>query len=184
MEACEGSHGRAVEVVKAPHRKGSVAENDVAKRLAQWWRPIEPDARFKRTPKSGGWATAAIRGDFKASGDVMTTAKRWPFTVEVKRREGWSMHTLTQGRASPVWQWWRQCCREADEESRIPMLWLRKNRQPWLIMLPNDLIRPICAPDIDWPGGLKVEGCPIRMTALIEQRFLMIDPRHFLKDPE
>lgn len=170
--------------MKAPHRKGSHAENEVAKRLVMWWRPIEPDARFRRTPKSGGWATAADRGGFKAAGDVMTTAKRWPFTVEVKRHEGWSVHTLTQGRPSPVWQWWRQCCREADEEARIPMLWLRKNRQPWLVMLPHDLIAHIATPDIAWPGGLQIEGCAIRMSVLVESKFLLIDPRHFAREPE
>jgi hypothetical protein len=148
----------------------------------QWWQPIEPGSRFRRTPKSGGWATADVRGDFKASGDVMTTAKRWPFTTEVKRREGWSMHTLVAGRQSPVWEWWRQCCDEAAEEDRIPMLWLRKNRQPWLVLLPHDLVMRLnVAPDIDWPGGLRVADCPVRVAALVEQCFLYLDPRLFVK---
>lgn len=123
--------------------KGARGEIQVAKLLATWWAPIEPDARFKRTPLSGGWGDADTRGGFKVAGDICTTASRWPFTVEVKRREGWTFGTFASGKRSPVWGWWRQCIEQAGEEERIPMLWVRKNRQPWLVLLPERLLVPI-----------------------------------------
>lgn len=125
------------------HRKGPRGEIEVAKLLKKWWAPIEPTARFKRTPLSGGWGDADTRGGFKVAGDICTTAKRWPFTVEVKRREGWKFGTFSAGRRSPIWGWWRQCIEQAAEEDRTPLLWVRKNRQPWLVLAPEALVVPI-----------------------------------------
>ena len=118
-------------------QKGNVAEREVAALIKEWWRKLEPKADFVRTPLSGGWgATKEVRAGFKASGDLMTTATRFPFTVEVKRREGWTMERLTQGKKSPVWSWWRQAQTQADEMDLTPMLWLRKSREDWRIILP------------------------------------------------
>ena len=109
--------------------KGKVAEREVAKMLQEWWRQVEPDCQFVRTPCSGGWSTPQVRTDFRASGDIMTTATAWPFTVEVKRREAWSPRNLIEGRRSPVWGWWKQSQREAIELNCEPMLWLRRNAE-------------------------------------------------------
>lgn len=65
----------------------------------------------------------------------MTTARRFPFAVEVKRREGWSWRELLAGRRSPVWGWWDQACKQADEAHADPMLWFRHNREEWTVMM-------------------------------------------------
>jgi hypothetical protein len=119
--------------------KGNVAEREVAKLIKPWWSAIEPDSLFIRTPLSGGWSDDETRSEFKATGDLMTTSPTFPFDVEVKRRENWDEGTFFAGLPSPVWGWWKQAQRSAmltfGRERRYPMLWLRQNRRPWLVVL-------------------------------------------------
>ena len=115
--------------------KGKIAEREVAALLERWWRLLEPDCRFVRTPQSGGWHGADVRAEFRAAGDIMTTAARFPWCIEVKRREGWAWTPLLAGKASPIWKWWEQTCRDATVVSLLPMLWFRHNREPWTILL-------------------------------------------------
>jgi hypothetical protein len=118
--------------------KGAKAELDVCRTFGDWWGQVEPGCIFVRSPGSGGWGNAKSRGEFEASGDIMTSAKHFPFCVEVKHREGWAESTFRSGRPSPVWGWWRQCQRAADEMGRVPMLWFRRNREAWRVMVPSD----------------------------------------------
>jgi hypothetical protein len=113
--------------------KGKTGEREAAKLLAAWWAPVEPDTKFVSTPQSGGWSTPAIRAAYKAAGDLMTTSELWPFSVEVKRREGWKWSRLLGGLQHPAWDWWEQCTAAAREENRTPLLMFRKNNQPWCI---------------------------------------------------
>jgi hypothetical protein len=115
-------------------RKGSVAEREIASLLQLWWQHLEPECRFVRTPLSGGWGGPEVRAGFRASGDVMTTAQRFPFTVEVKRREV-SFREFLAGRPSPVWSWWRQAQEQAREQGGEPALFFRTNRTPWRLLL-------------------------------------------------
>lgn len=118
--------------------KGKVAEREVAAMLEAWWSPLEPGCRFIRTPQSGGWHSADVRAEFRACADIMTTAHRFPFAVESKRREGWAEKNLLAGRRSPVWGWWRQTLREAAEAGLEPLLLFRKNRRPWWAMVRHE----------------------------------------------
>lgn len=115
--------------------KGSKAEIEIAKRLKAWW-AREEVAEFVRTPLSGGWGGKDLRAGFQASGDVMTTSRIFPFTIEVKRREGWSWLPLLAGKKSPVFGYWKQAVGQAEEQGGIPLLFFRKNREPWWMMLP------------------------------------------------
>lgn len=118
-------------------QKGSVAEREVAELFQAWWRQLEPECRFVRTPLSGGWHGPDVRKGFKASGDLMTTAERFPWTIEVKRREGWSMDRLTSTHkgGSKVWGWWLQAQTQGKEQGSEPMLLLRKSREPWRLIV-------------------------------------------------
>ena len=117
-------------------QKGSKAEREIAVLLAEWWSAVEPDAIWKRTPLSGGWADAGTRAGFNASGDLMTTAKHFPFCVEVKKREAWSVDAFMRSpKKSPVMAWWDQAIVQAAEMSKHPLLIFSKNRQPWRILL-------------------------------------------------
>jgi hypothetical protein len=124
--------------------KGAKAELEVGRLLAPWWQKLEPGAQFIRTPGSGGWRHAK---GFKARGDLMhdpDTCKLFPFTLEVKRREGWSTGVLfgrseaiaaRHGDGSPIWAWWTQTCKSARDDNRRPMMWFRKNHSPWFVMI-------------------------------------------------
>lgn len=123
--------------------KGAVAERECAATLQEWWRQLEPEARFVRTPGSGGWhgkEGADVRASFRASGDVMTTAERFPFGVEVKHREDWSEASWWKAPKyalkSPVMEWWEQARVAADELKAAPLLLFRRNRSDWYALLP------------------------------------------------
>lgn len=120
-------------------RKGKAGEREVAALVQEWWRKLEPEAVFVRTPQSGGWGTPKLRGEFKAAGDLMVAeAPQFPFTIEVKREQGWSPTRFLNGGTSPVWGWWQQVQKAALEEGRVPMLWFRRNRAPWWVLLPHE----------------------------------------------
>lgn len=163
--------------------KGKAAEREVAGLCAAWWSAVEPGCQFASTPGSGGWSTAKMRAAFNVAGDLSTTAKRWPFTVEVKRREGWRDGPLLAGKASPVWGWWAQACKAAAEEQRWPMLWLRRSREPWRVMLPRYVVK---IPAIVWSryptGILRAPGDRFLFPALVEWEALRgLDPAAFAR---
>lgn len=165
------------------HRKGPIGENEVVHLLSDWWGQMEPEAKFKRTPKSGGWGNADVRGDMKVAGDICTTSQRWPFTVEVKRREAWTFGAFCEGRLSPVWKWWRQCIDAAAEEDRIPLLWARKNRRPWIVLAPERLLVPLLIergmePDVVFIKlSARVDDGDIRPACITGTKFLSLPPQ-------
>ena len=174
--------------------KGKVAEREVAAIIKQWWSTVEPKADFVRTPMSGGWGkTREVRAGFKASGDLMTTASRFPFTIEVKRRESWTLSRLVEGRPSPVWQWWRQAQTQGEEMELVPLLWIRRNREPWRIIMPLGFAMEKRLKFFSWTRSESViqhgttrtgdlsecdygEQVPAMMMA---SEFLALSPRHF-----
>jgi hypothetical protein len=134
--------------------KGSVAEREVAALIQEWWRRLEPDAVFVRTPLSGGWGGPTVRKEFQAAGDLMSTSREFPFAVEVKRREGWKLDRVIAGKKSPVWGWWRQCQKAAVEMGKIPQMWMRQNRGLWLVMMPEptaEWMKPVFRWDRTYP---------------------------------
>lgn len=167
--------------------KGRRGEREVAGMCQNWWRKIDKKCEFKRTPLSGGWSTTTIRSHFRACGDIMTTSDNWPFTVEVKRREDWSLNNLFDGKPTAVWQWWIQSTDQANKEKQVPMLWLKRNRVPWLIMLPVIFIDASSSPkpDVYWTritlannGVLYGKLLP---AIYIADRILKISPVKLLK---
>lgn len=166
-------------------QKGNGAEREVAALIKAWWRQVEPKAEFVRTPLSGGWGGPTIRAGFRASGDLMTDAKLFPFTVEVKRREAFSLERLVEGKSSPVWGWWRQAQTQAVEMKAIPMLWLRRNREPWRVMLPVVFLEghtPISIETWWMPGILDGGGIDygdIEPAIMFGESLLGIHPKRF-----
>ncbi len=143
--------------------KGNVAEREVAALIQTWWRQLEPECQVCRTPSSGGWGTPELRGSFRVAGDLATDAKKFPFAIEVKRRERWHLGNFVTGKPSPVWGWWSQCQVAAAEMNAIPMLWVRRSREPWIVVLPTWLAVPyLNLPDFyaDPPPGAG-RGVPV-----------------------
>lgn len=159
--------------------KGAKGELEVASFLTPWWGAIEPGCSFVRSPGSGGWGTAKTRGETKASGDLMPIgASLFPFCIEVKRHENWSDVNLLKGWRSPVWGWWRQCQRAALEVGEVPMLWFRRNRELWQVMIPSSFwsrysaIAPVEVAPYRWnPRALRARvdygaNLPVLMSAM------------------
>jgi len=168
--------------------KGNVAEREVAKLIEGWWRQADPEASFVRTPLSGGWGGPKIRSGFQASGDLMTTSASFPFTTEVKRREAWSLDRLLQGKKSPVWGWWRQAIKQGDEMTAEPMLWLRRNREPWRVLVPWNLMANLLLAGLheesvtEWaPWQLNVHDLAREPVMIYAHDLLKTDPRIFAK---
>jgi len=133
--------------------KGSRGELEVRDLLRAWWAPVEPGLSIERAPSSGGWHAAAA---FRAAGDlVVPRGARFPWSVEVKRREDWSMVSLLRGGQSPVWTWWAQATRDALRNDAWPMLWVRRSREPWIVLV--DARQSSAArvtPDWNWIGDV------------------------------
>ena len=180
-------------------RKGAAAEVEVARLVQAWWRQLPTEAQmvpdggeseFVRTPMSGGWSTKRVRGNFRASGDLSSTSDAWPFCVEVKRREGWSLTMFAKAgkRGSPVWQWWGQCVRGADEEGAIPMLWVRRNRTPWIVMVPDALGRRVMGSayaDLSWGAPEIVAAhnpASVHPIGYLAEKILASDPQKWIDE--
>lgn len=127
---------------RASRDKGARGEREVLAILADWWRKVEPDFVFVRSPGSGGWSHAHA---FKAKGDG--TARRangepstFPFLLEVKRREGFNWDRVVAGKLGPVRGWWEKTVEQARAQGAIPLLVFRKSRHPWHVMAPGLLV--------------------------------------------
>lgn len=120
--------------------KGSRAELDIAQMFSRWCGEV-----VRRTPGSGGWSN----DKFGVTGDLVCSKRKFPFHVEIKHREGWTLDDLVTGvrrdHDKSILQWWVQClesCPRNDSGTGIigdmikePLLVFRRNRQPWLVMV-------------------------------------------------
>lgn len=109
--------------------KGRRGEREVAKLLSKWW-----GSDFVRTPQSGGFSNQKFRNEWNADSDVVTADETFPFSVEVKWREGWSLDHILTAWESPIWDWWEQAKRETAEGKQT-LLVFKKNYQPFFIMM-------------------------------------------------
>ena len=107
---------------KMSKAKGSTYERHIAKKLGAWW-----GEEFQRTPASGGlrW-----KQDNRVCGDIVTPpGSTFPWVVECKKRENWTMDSLLNGSAE-VSKWWKQVTDDAERSGLEPMLIFTRNRQP------------------------------------------------------
>lgn len=114
---------------KNSRTKGNRGELDVAKAFSDWCGEL-----VRRTPMSGGWSNAR----FGVTADLVCTKNAFPFHVEVKHREGWTLDDLVTGvrrdHDKSIVQWWMQCT-DSCPNGKMPVLVFRRNRQPWLVMV-------------------------------------------------
>lgn len=64
---------------------------------------------------------SAVGGD-----DLSNT---FEFAIEIKRHE--------KDSPGEVEKWWKQCLKSASESHKTPVLIYRKNRRPWVVMMPG-----------------------------------------------
>lgn len=64
-------------------------------------------------------------------------ATDYPFSNECKKVEGWNFEQILKG-TGEVTDWWKQCCRDAEQTGKIPLLLFSKNRSPIYFMIPYE----------------------------------------------
>lgn len=109
--------------------KGRRGESQGCAQLKAWW-----GSDFARTPSSGGFKTKKFREDWNAEGDIVTPDETFPFSVEVKWQEEWSLDQILTAPKTKVWDWWEQAKGQTPDD-RLTLLVFKKNRQPWFVML-------------------------------------------------
>ena len=107
--------------------KGSSFERTIAKQLKAWW----GEGSWARTPLSGGWAKGSA---FSVRGDIVTTAKDFPFVVECKHYKKFPLMAAWVGKG-PFWTWWKQALNQAEKLS--PLLVFKANHVPILVATDN-----------------------------------------------
>jgi len=117
-------------------KKGQGAERKLVKLFEKWW-----GTRFFRTPGSGAFATRGFM-DMDLSnmaGDIVTVDKTFPFCVESKKVEGWTLEQMLTSDKTRMHDWWEQTVRETPS-GKIPLLVFTKNHAPlYAMMWPGDL---------------------------------------------
>jgi|SRR5215472_1665656 len=165
---------------KKSKTKGASAERVVCKLLSNWWnfwrQPIDEEPfKFERTPLSGGWAKGSGK-QFGTGADIVCSDPDFPFSVEVKRREGWSEDNFFAGKKSPVWKWINQCETQAMEANKYALLFFRKNRMEWHVAFPAYIASPAHLTPrwkITVPDG---EDIPVTWNVLTAEEFLHTMP--------
>jgi hypothetical protein len=112
--------------------KGGRGERAAAKAFGGWW-----GTDFARTPSSGGFATQRFRDDWNAAGDLVTPDPSFPFCVECKWVEDWSMEQLLRNDGCLIFKWWQQAIGECPAD-KLPFLVFKRNNHPFYCMIEAD----------------------------------------------
>lgn len=130
--------------------KGARGEGQVCTLLKKWW-----GSDFARTPSSGGFKTKKFREDWNAEGDIVTPDETFPFSVEVKWQEEWSLDQLLTAPKNKIWSWWEQAKRETASD-KLPLLVFKKNRNPWFVMMTENGIATAAQTDFMKSSMIRV----------------------------
>lgn len=117
-------------MAKNSKAKGNSYELKTAKLLSEWW-----GGTFSRVPASGGlhWGS-----DHRVAGDIIAAPGLFfPFVIECKNREGWTMEHIMLDIGQPR-EWWSQVVTDARRVKLIPILIFSRNRAKNFIMVPYD----------------------------------------------
>lgn len=115
--------------------KGSNYERGVAKKFTDWWIPKGSEVEFHRAPASGAlqWAS-----DHRVAGDIVPPEGiNFPFVIECKKHEGWTMDHVLLDIGTPK-DWWGQVVTDSRRVDRVPMLVFSRNRAKDFVMVPHD----------------------------------------------
>ena len=115
-------------------RKGNDYENEICRELSRWVRPSLPakvllaDLPIRRRSTS----IMPINGLWHGAGDLLHKPELdevWPFCVECKKVEGWTV----DGFFNPKWSvrnWWDQAVAQARACGRVPLLICSRKQAP------------------------------------------------------
>lgn len=113
---------------KKSKTKGASYELKIAKLMSLWWR-----GDFHRVPASGGLNWGA---DSRVAGDIVPPqGLDFPFVIECKKREEWTMDHILLDISQPK-EWWAQVVNDARRVKKVPMLIFSRNRAKDFVMIP------------------------------------------------
>lgn len=120
-------------------RKGNKAERVAASLFKAW-----TNREFSRTPSSGGlqWKSSNVKGDIVCTKE----GHYFPFCVEVKSYNKIDFsHAINPAiKNCDIFDYWKQCKRDADRANKVPLLMMRYNGLPsnffFMVMRTNDLL--------------------------------------------
>jgi len=109
--------------------KGQRYTRQICAALDHWARVPKGTFRVRPTivEPLDGWA---VKGDV-----VCAPGTRFPFVVECKNVEDWSLDALFDGHAADISSWWSQCVAQAEFNRGRPLLVFSRNRRPDYVML-------------------------------------------------
>jgi len=160
-------------------RVGVAFEKKIIARLGLWWTG-DPRSLY-RSAGSGSRSTLLPMERGLYSGDVVPAkeeAHPWPFSIELKKSETFTLESILLSRKSLFYQFWKQCTRDARRTQKIPLLICGKNfREPLVFFY--DHHREIFLPAHKWarlpcsafhPGGLNQTGIVcITLTEFVQK---------------
>lgn len=111
--------------------KGKRYERKIAKIFETWAKTAGVDLTVRSTPLSGGWYQS---GKYGVAGDLVATDAKFPFGVECKSREGWSLEQMLSNAKCPIFAWREQNVRECPA-GKIPLLIFTKRLVPDYVMI-------------------------------------------------
>lgn len=148
--------------------KGGRYERELVKKFEDFW-----GSHFSRTPYSGAWTGNKTQEGFDTvTGDIMTAhEENFPFSVEGKMREGWTLEHLVNN-TGEIRDWWGQTVRDGENGNKVPLLIFRRN------YLPHDYVTiPFHA---ELFQKLLLSDAPLLASKIIYQDEATGDDRAFL----
>lgn len=121
-------------------KKGNDYENRICRAFSCW---LFPDKFNERTLvehlpfRRRSTAIVPVVGHWHGAGDILHTPAldgRWPFCVECKAKEGWSLDGMWNPQW-PIWLWWEQAVRQARDVGLQPLLVCGRKRMADLVFL-------------------------------------------------
>lgn len=118
-------------------RKGVSFELKVAKALAGCL-GVDQRQYIQRSPDSGARDASEWKGDIVA---LPPLDAQWPWFIECKKVEGWSLDQLFSGSQSTmIHKWCEKAVSQAKLSGKDPLVVFSKNRSPVLVAGPVDSV--------------------------------------------
>ena len=122
--------------------KGSAFERKICKMLSLWFTENVRDDIFFRSASSGAMATQRFKKGKTTSGqtgDITSTNSEGiefinKFSIELKSYKDFSLDFLVYKNKSLIHDWWNQCKGDAERENKSPLLIIKKNSRPEILI--------------------------------------------------
>lgn len=132
-------------------RKGGSFERDVCERLSLWVSAGKQRDLFWRSAMSGGRSTVAAKKGVQLSrqaGDICAVAPEGhdltnKHYIECKHLRNIGLHLFLLEDKGPLARFWRTACKQAKHHARSPMMIVKENRLPTLVIAPIGVLSDV-----------------------------------------